>query len=264
MTSCKMYDDIRDQVSLISRALKSEHEQITRLRRLLASRERLWIVGMGSSLIAANAAAYGCEHRCCQVIESTDVLQYKDALLEECDLALVVSQSGESFDTVAAAQRLVGHGVEVWAVTNRSDSRLARMSKEVVLLHAGEESGSATKTFTISLALLASLIGGAITSDTDGLSDSIAKVLEESENVARWARLLSAADKVVVLGSGRDKFIAQEAALMLQEKARIFALGMSAAEFIHGPLEIVEPGTPVILIETGRSSWGVVRVSTIK
>lgn len=257
--SYKMYADIQDQASLIGLALKEEQAQIARLRSRLDTGKRVWLVGMGASLVAATAALYGCDRVGIKAIEATDVLEYEAPLADACDLAIVVSQSGESFDTVAAARKLHDGGVEVWSVTNDLTSRLAQLSSETVFLHAGVESGAATKTFTITLAHLSTLLGCPITSSSDDLSLVISEVLEQAQKTEEWADLLAGADRAVILGTGRDKFVAQEAALLLEEKARLFALGMSAAEFIHGPVEILSCGTPVILIETGPYSQHIIR-----
>lgn len=271
-----MYQNILDQTWSIDLALKTERTKTSKLSEVLRRKRRVWIIGMGSSLLAAKVAVRAYEELLpwyYQAKESTDILEYETRPADRCDLAIVVSQSGESFDTVSAAEKLVKSGVEVWALTNNGESRLAHLANEVLLLHAGDEVGSATKTFTSTLALLYLL--ALVASDNGGdsgvagsqvrnnwteagkLGAYVTEVLKQSEPITEWAERLRGANQIILLGLGPHRYVAQESALMIQEKARILAVGMSGAEFIHGPLEVVEPGLPIVFIQADDASGSV-------
>ncbi len=167
-------------------------------------------------------------------------------------VAVGVSQSGSSPDVVAALEALRGGGALTLAVTNDEASPLARAADLTVALGCGREvSVAATKTFTASLVALAALAlrwgeRRELVAALERVPEACARALDV--DVLDASHVLARAPDAFVLGRGFGTGIASEGALKLKEVARVRAEGMSAAEFLHGPLASVEPGTPVVVL----------------
>ncbi len=166
-------------------------------------------------------------------------------------LGLFFSQSGKSPDLVAAARKARARGALVVAITNDEAAPLAEAAEVVLPLHAGEERAvAATKTFVAELAALLQL--AAHWAGDRALLDALLRLPEALDRAARadWPRLVEAfaeAEHAFVLSRGPGYAVALEAALKLKEAAGLFAEGVSAAEFLHGPVALVEPGFPVLV-----------------
>jgi glucosamine--fructose-6-phosphate aminotransferase (isomerizing) len=169
-------------------------------------------------------------------------------------LAIAVSQSGQTPEIVTTLQRLTQADAAGVAITNDPDSPLAAAGHAVVALDAGEERAvPATKTVTAELlafALLARGLGdvGFLDADLAALPDAVATVLADSEPARRIAATLADESRLVVTARGLLYGAALEAALKLQETAGIAAHGLSAADLRHGPLAIVDEGFPVLAL----------------
>ncbi len=184
------------------------------------------------------------------------------------DRALVIgiSQSGRSPDVVGVVAAARRQGAATVAITNTPASELAAAAEHHLDLRAGEERAvAATKTYTASLTAVAMLVGAfatrlglvadssALAAIPDALSDALAPE-RESEAVAVAGRL-SASDRVIVVGRGFEYATAREMALKLKELARVSADPYSSADFLHGPLALVEPGLPVVVLApSGRAA----------
>jgi glutamine---fructose-6-phosphate transaminase (isomerizing) len=182
------------------------------------------------------------------------------------DRALVIgiSQSGQSPDIVGAIAAARRQGAPTIAITNDPASDLASAAEHVIGLGAGEERAvAATKTYTaelLSIALLVVAIAARLGSDADaapagdpepelaGVPDAIAAALGTEAEAEAVARHLAAHDRLVVVGRGFEYATARELALKLKELAQVAADPYSAADFMHGPLALVEAGFPVIAI----------------
>ncbi|WP_147371140.1 SIS domain-containing protein, partial [Meiothermus luteus] len=165
-------------------------------------------------------------------------------------LLLAFSQSGESPDVVEAVAAYRRQGVLTLALVNREDSPLARAAEVVLPLHAGEERAvAATKSFLAMLAatvhLLAHLLEESrLRSALPLLPEALHRALEAGGELA----YLEDAEDLFVLGRGFAYPVALEAALKLKEVASLHAEGFSAAEFLHGPQALLEPGFPVLAL----------------
>ena len=166
-------------------------------------------------------------------------------------LGLFFSQSGKSPDITAAAQTARSRGALTVAFTNDPDSPLTEAVEVVLPLHAGrEEAVAATKTFIAELAAFLQLL--AHWRGDRALMDALfalPEVLELASNRS-WPEFLeffADAEHAFVLSRGPTYAAALEAALKLKETANIFAEGFSAAEFLHGPVALLEPGFPVLV-----------------
>ncbi len=178
-------------------------------------------------------------------------------------LALFFSQSGQGPDLEEAARRARSRGALTVAFTNDADSPLASAAEVVLPLHAGEERAvAATKTFLAELAAFLQLLAHWM-GDRE-LTDALERLPEALAAAARaeWPRFVEAlaeAEHAFVLSRGPAYATALEAALKLKETAGLFAEGFSAAEFLHGPVALLEPGFPILVFAPGDAALEGVR-----
>ncbi|MBV8397559.1 MAG: glutamine--fructose-6-phosphate transaminase (isomerizing), partial [Acetobacteraceae bacterium] len=189
--------------------------------------------------------------------------RYRTPPLEKGGLGLLVSQSGETADTLAALRYMRAQGQHVMSVVNVPESSMARESGAVLQTVAGPEIGVAsTKAFTAQLSVLACVAlaagraRGAITPAQEAalttalleVPGRAACVLENAATIRRIAALVADARDVLYLGRGNCFPIAMEGALKLKEISYIHAEGYAAGEMKHGPIALVDPAVPVIAI----------------
>jgi len=190
-------------------------------------------------------------------------LRYRTPPMEKGGLGLLVSQSGETADTLAALRYMRGTGQHVLSVLNVPESTMARESDAVLQTVAGPEIGVAsTKAFTAQLTVLACLtlaLGrarGSITAEQEAAMTSAllevpgraGEILEKHDEIKRIADRVSKARDVLYLGRGTGHAIAMEGALKLKEISYIHAEGYAAGEMKHGPIALIDPAVPVVAI----------------
>jgi glucosamine--fructose-6-phosphate aminotransferase (isomerizing) len=260
---------------------KEIHEQPLAIRRCLAGRlvadqihsagmrtideaigtpERIVITGCGSAWHAGLIGA--------QMIESlagipTEVhvaseLRHREIPVSPGTLCVAVSQSGETADTLEAMRELARQGATTFGVVNVVASALAQDTDAGMYLHAGPEVGVAsTKAFTAqiaALALMAASLSPAGAKRTEflrslaNLPDAMARAVETETAVRRVAERLAGEENWLFLGRGINWPVALEGALKLKEISYRHAEGLPAAEVKHGPLALVRPGLPVVLV----------------
>jgi len=168
-------------------------------------------------------------------------------------LVIGISQSGKSPDIVSVLAEARKQGALTAAITNFADSDLAQQADHVIPLHAGEEhSLAATKTYTSELMVIA-LIGAMLAEDATMLAaleaapEAVAKVLEIRDTVAQIAQRYRYMRDCVVIGRGYNYASAFELALKLKELTYTIADPYSSADFLHGPLALIDHGFPVIV-----------------
>ncbi len=189
--------------------------------------------------------------------------RYRQPPLEKGGLGVLVSQSGETADTLAALRYMREQGQHVLSIVNVPESTMARESDAVVQTVAGPEIGVAsTKAFTAQLAVLACLaiaagrargaIGGGeearLTASLLEVPGRAAEVLENDADIRRIAERIAEARDVLYLGRGGCFPIAMEGALKLKEISYIHAEGYAAGEMKHGPIALIDRNVPVIAI----------------
>jgi glucosamine--fructose-6-phosphate aminotransferase (isomerizing) len=169
-----------------------------------------------------------------------------------------ISQSGASPDVIAVVEEAARQGAMTVAITNEPDSKLASMAELVLPLYAGpERSVPASKTYSASLLALA-LISQAIDPDhafgtaLARIPSSLAGVLNVEIEVEAVVPALDES-RAIVLGRGFNFSTAEEVALKLTETSYVLARAWSVADFEHGPIAVVEPGFPVLLVGGGGS-----------
>src|SRR6202163_3624080 len=227
--------------------------------------QRISIVGCGTASYAGYVAKYWLE-RLSRVPVELDVASafpYRQAPLRKGDLAIFISQSGETADTLAALRYAKAQGVHTLSVVNVPTSTIARESETVLPTLAGPEIGVAsTKAFTCQLMVLAAIAVAAgkargELSDADeaklvhGLVEIprlMAEALMTEPQIEKLAREIGKSKDVLYLGRGTSYPLALEGALKLKEISYIHAEGYAAGELKHGPIALIDETMPVVVI----------------
>ena len=195
-------------------------------------------------------------------VEYASEFRYKNPIVTERTLCIVISQSGETADTLAALREAKSRGAKTLGLVNVVGSTIARESDGGIYLHAGPEIGVAsTKAFTsqvIALTLLALKIGRLRTMSIlqgrqviaalSALPAQIAQILERAADVEAVAEEFKRAQNFLYLGRGYNFPSALEGALKLKEISYIHAEGYPAAEMKHGPIALIDEMMPVVFI----------------
>ena len=227
--------------------------------------QRISITACGTASYAGYIAKYWFE-RLARVPVELDVaseFRYREPPLHKNDLAIFISQSGETADTLAALRYAKSQGLHTLSVVNVPSSTIARESETVLPTLAGPEIGVAsTKAFTCQLMVLAALAVAAgkargALSDTEegklvrGLAEIprlMAAALATEPQVEKLARDISKSTDVLYLGRGTSYPLALEGALKLKEISYIHAEGYAAGELKHGPIALIDEKMPVVVI----------------
>ncbi len=232
---------------------------------------RIIILGCGTSWHAGLIGEYMLEEfaRIPVEVEYASEFRYRNPILDEGTLVLVISQSGETIDTLAAMREARRRGARALGIVNVVGSTIARESDGGVYIHAGPEIGVAsTKAFTSQvtvLALLTLLLGRLrglsrdygieIARELQGLPAKIERALEGHTAVKRIAELYGKHENFIYLGRGIHFPVALEGALKLKEISYIHAEGYPAAEMKHGPIALIDENMPVVFICTRDSAY---------
>jgi glucosamine--fructose-6-phosphate aminotransferase (isomerizing) len=227
--------------------------------------DKVFVVACGTAYHAGLIAKYAIEHwtRIPVEVEVASEFRYRDPVLDRSTLVIVISQSGETMDTLMALRHAKEQKARVLAICNANGSTIPRESDAVLYTHAGPEVAVAsTKGFTTQVVacylvglFLAQVRGikfedevAAIVEDLRGLPDQVARVLEQMEPVRELGRSLADADTILFLGRHVAFPVALEGALKLKELAYIHAEGFAAGELKHGPIALIDQGTPVVVV----------------
>lgn len=231
----------------------------------LSAIRRVTIVACGTSYYAGMVAKYWFEQfaRVAVDIDVASEFRYRAPVMEPGGLMIVISQSGETADTLAALRHAKAEGQTIAAVVNVPTSTMAREADLLLPTHAGPEIGVAsTKAFTCQLAVLAALAAnlakakGRMDRDEEKeivlhLAEAPAALndaLSRDEAIEAMAGSVAGARDVLYLGRGTDYPLAMEGALKLKEISYIHAEGYAAGEMKHGPIALIDENVPVIVI----------------
>ena len=227
--------------------------------------QKIVLIGCGTAYHSCITAKYWFE-KIARVPVEVDIaseFRYREMVMPEGGLAVFISQSGETADTLAALRYCRQQGQKILSIVNVPESTIARESDAVLPTYAGPEIGVAsTKAFTTQLTVLATLAivlaraRGAIEVERESelvealieLPARVADVLNHDERLKELAAELAAAQDVLFLGRGTSYPIALEGALKLKEISYIHAEGYAAGEMKHGPIALIDDGVPVIVI----------------
>jgi glutamine---fructose-6-phosphate transaminase (isomerizing) len=227
--------------------------------------DKVFVVACGTAYHAGLIAKYAIEHwtRIPVEVELASEFRYRDPVLDRSTLVVVVSQSGETMDTLMALRHAREQKAKVLAICNANGSTIPRESDAVLYTHAGPEVAVAsTKGFLTQVvacylvgAFLAQVRGvkyadevAAIVDELRALPEKVTEVLTTMEPVRELARSLATEDTLLFLGRHVGYPVALEGALKLKELAYIHAEGFAAGELKHGSIALIDEGTPVVVI----------------
>jgi glucosamine--fructose-6-phosphate aminotransferase (isomerizing) len=227
--------------------------------------QRISITACGTASYAGSVAKYWLERfaRLPVEVDVASEFRYREAPLRKGDLAIFISQSGETADTLAALRYAKARGAHTLSVVNVTTSTIARESETVLQTLAGPEIGVAsTKAFTCQLMVLATLAIAAGKARGELSADDEAKLVRSLIEVPRLmsaalliepqiehlARDIARSRDVLYLGRGTSYPLALEGALKLKEISYIHAEGYAAGELKHGPIALIDENMPVVVI----------------
>ena len=266
-----MLKEIYEQPIVVAQTLRSYLQRMEERVTLpipefdLGAVKRVTIVACGTSFYAGMVAKYWFEQfaRVPVDLDVASEFRYRAPVMEEGGLALFISQSGETADTLAALRHARAEGQKIAVVVNVPTSSMAREADLLLPTHAGPEIGVAsTKAFTCQLAVLAALAAnlarakGKLSPDeeraiVEHLAEAPAALnaaLSHDEAIQAMAHNVAGARDVLYLGRGTDYPLALEGALKLKEISYIHAEGYAAGEMKHGPIALIDENVPVIVI----------------
>lgn len=266
-----MQKEIFEQPTVVAQTLRSYVRQVDQSVALpqidfdVTDIKRITIVACGTSYYAGMVAKYWME-QFAHVPVDIDVaseFRYRAPVLEPGGLALFISQSGETADTLAALRHCKQAGQKIAVVVNVPTSTMAREADLLLPTHAGPEIGVAsTKAFTCQLAVLAALAAhlavkrGRMDRDEEmevvkhlvEIPACLNAALDHDDDIAEMAHLIAPARDVLYLGRGPDYPLALEGALKLKEISYIHAEGYASGEMKHGPIALIDDSVPVIVL----------------
>jgi glucosamine--fructose-6-phosphate aminotransferase (isomerizing) len=227
--------------------------------------DKVFIVACGTAYHAGMVAKYAIEHwtRIPCEVELASEFRYRDPVLDRSTLVVAISQSGETMDTLMALRHAKEQKARVLAVCNTNGSTIPRESDAVLYTHGGPEIAVAsTKAFLTQLVAcylvglhLAQVRGvmfadevGAVLDRLNAMPAKIQSVLDSMGPVRELAVELAAAKSVLFIGRHVGYPVALEGALKLKELAYMHAEGFAAGELKHGPIALIDQGTPVVCV----------------
>lgn len=275
-----MLKEIMEQPSTIKDAMRGRLIKDEGMARLGGMREvmdallnakRFLITACGTSWHAALIGEYMIEEfvRVPVEVEYASEFRYRDPVIEENNVVIVISQSGETADTLAALREAKRKGATVISLCNVVGSTIAREVHAGAYLHAGPEIGVAsTKAFTSQVTLLALITlflarhknmsaakGAEIVQELAAIPEKVEKILGLSEQIKKIAQLYHLNNNFLYLGRGYNFPVALEGALKLKEISYIHAEGYPAAEMKHGPIALIDDNMPVVFIATKDATY---------
>jgi glucosamine--fructose-6-phosphate aminotransferase (isomerizing) len=267
-----MLKEIQEQPSAIANTLRGhfidgrivldeQRMDIQELRDI----DKVFVVACGTAYHSGMVAKYAIEHWCRLPVEVelASEFRYRDPVLDRSTLVVAISQSGETMDTLEAVRHAKDQKARVLAICNTNGAQIPRESDAVLYTHAGPEIGvAATKTFLAQI-VANFLVGLAVAqargtkysdevarefAELEAMSAAVTQVLSTVDQVRELGRELADAKVVLFLGRHVGFPVALEGALKLKELAYMHAEGFAAGELKHGPIALLEPGLPVVVI----------------
>jgi glucosamine--fructose-6-phosphate aminotransferase (isomerizing) len=268
-----MLKEIAEQPQAVADTLRgrlTEHGEIALDEMRLSDEDlrdidKVFIIACGTSHHASMIAKYAIEHwtRIPCEVELASEFRYRDPVLDRSTLVIAISQSGETMDTLMALRHAKEQKARVLAICNTNGTTIPRESDAVLYTRAGPEIAVAsTKAFLTQLAAvylvglyLAQVRGikyadevRAVVAQLQRMPEAIAEVLKTMEPVRELARDLAQSGQVLFLGRHVGYPVALEGALKLKELAYMHAEGFAAGELKHGPIALIDQGTPVVAV----------------
>ncbi len=234
--------------------------------------KRLVFVACGTSWHACQVGEYLIEDlaRINVEVEYASEFRYRNPIINEDDIVIAVSQSGETADTMAALELAKSKGATILGICNVVGSSISRITDAGSYTHAGPEIGVAsTKAFTAQVTVLTLMAlslahkGGtlsdskfhALLTELEAIPDKVQRILDKNDLIEQIASVYKDASNALYLGRGSSFPVALEGALKLKEISYIHAEGYPAAEMKHGPIALIDEEMPVFVIATKGTSY---------
>jgi glucosamine--fructose-6-phosphate aminotransferase (isomerizing) len=231
----------------------------------IQSLKKITVIACGTAYHAGLVAKYAIEKwaKIPVDVEIASEFRYRDPIIDSTTLVIAISQSGETMDTLMAVRHAKSAGARVLAICNTNSSTIPRESDAVLYTHAGPEIAVASTKALLTQIIAVYLIGLHLAQANGSLSDNqvheiynellelpgkIEQILETVEPLRELTRKFAKNDTVLFLGRNIGYPVALEGALKLKELAYIHAEGFAGGELKHGPIALIDQGTPVIAI----------------
>jgi glucosamine--fructose-6-phosphate aminotransferase (isomerizing) len=257
-----MYKEILEQAEVIERTITGRleigSEEIPVDLNKVKQFEKIWIVACGT---AYHAGLFGKDlfEKVLGVpvsVELASEFRYREPIVGKNDLGIVISQSGETMDTIAATELLKENNAHVLALVNVVGSSLARMADSVLYLHVGPEIGVASTKAYLGM-LVGQLLLAKHWDESENLETTfdeikqlpslIKETLKCESQIKEISKSINEKKDIYFIGRGLDYALAAEGALKLKEISYLHAEALAAGELKHGTLALIENGTPVIV-----------------
>ena len=257
-----MYKEILEQAEVIERTITGRleigSEEIPVDLNKAKQFEKIWIVACGT---AYHAGLFGKDlfEKVLGVpvsVELASEFRYREPIVGKNDLGIVISQSGETMDTIAATELLKENNAHVLALVNVVGSSLARMADSVLYLHVGPEIGVASTKAYLGM-LVGQLLLAKHWDESENLETTfdeikqlpflIKETLKCESQIKEISKSINEKKDIYFIGRGLDYALAAEGALKLKEISYLHAEALAAGELKHGTLALIENGTPVIV-----------------
>lgn len=231
----------------------------------IQSLKKITVIACGTAYHAGLVAKYAIEKwaKIPVDVEIASEFRYRDPIIDSATLVIAISQSGETMDTLMAVRHAKAAGARVLSICNTNSSTIPRESDAVLYTHAGPEIAVASTKALLTQIIAVYLIGLHLAQANGSLSDrqvseiynellelpgKIEQILETVEPLRELTRKFAKNDTVLFLGRNIGYPVALEGALKLKELAYIHAEGFAGGELKHGPIALIDQGTPVIAI----------------
>ncbi|CAB4643164.1 unannotated protein [freshwater metagenome] len=231
----------------------------------IQSLKKITVIACGTAYHAGLVAKYAIEKwaKIPVEVEIASEFRYRDPIIDSSTLVIAISQSGETMDTLMAVRHAKSAGARVLSICNTNSSTIPRESDAVLYTHAGPEIAVASTKALLTQIIAVYLIGLHLAQANGSLSDQqvhdiysellelpgkIEQILETVEPLRELTRKFAKNDTVLFLGRNIGYPVALEGALKLKELAYIHAEGFAGGELKHGPIALIDQGTPVIAI----------------
>lgn len=253
----------KDVVSL-GGIIEYENKMMNAKRFIIAACGTSWHAGLVAEYLFESLVRLPVE------VEYASEFRYRNPVITEDDVVLVISQSGETADTLAALELAKEKGATAIGICNVVGSTLARNTHAGSYTHAGPEIGVAsTKAFTTQVTVLAlmalnlAIKKGSISlshyhqliNDLESIPDKIEHILQQNDQIKNIAQFFLNKNNAIYLGRGVNYPVALEGALKLKEISYIHAEGYPAAEMKHGPIALIDEEMPVVVIATQQETY---------
>ena len=269
-----MMKEIHEQPKAVEDTLRSvckdgyiDLEKTGLTQEAIASCRQIWIIGCGSAYHVGVAAQYVLEDlaKIPVRVELASEFRYRDPLVPENTLAVIISQSGETADSLAALRKAKEQGAKTLAIVNVVGSTIAREADFVFYTLAGPEIAVATtKAYSAQLLAVYALAiafaqdrgqltgdqAAALVQELEALPGKMQRLLEDEERIQWFASKQIAAKDIFFIGRGLDYAISLEGSLKMKEISYIHSEAYAAGELKHGTISLIEPGTLVVGVLT--------------